>query len=950
MARVIVTRGIDVKTFPTAFATEKNKKTGAKPVWILMLTVNSVNYFIANRVLSIPSFTGSSPWPASTAITTKKWAKSWGQLQEGISNSLAEFNVSSYTFEAIIDPDASPNMETLCTQYDIEESAARLFLWFEGCTDFPQMMFSGFVKDITIPSDTSVILTIQDDSIKLERCYIGTKLDTTTYPLADPDDIGKVIPIVYNAVEKVPALCVDSGWVSSLVTDINGTEPSFRVSEIPTATLVGRTFSIDDEQMTVTASAAAAPYENKAFAGCGSTISSTSTASGTTQSSLINGNRLTPGGLPDLWKSAVAASGGSPVTLEITFTAPMLVDKFNIFFPADDLASTVEPVLNSTTGTLYTGQAFTIDIYIGYWLNIGVSYGNAYRWRQWNSTGDVATKARVVFTSNCAGGYACCAEIEVWGRLDGAPAGNWLTVTRAVNGTLAAVHTKAATAIEKKTTPLVYLCSDRPLNSIDTIHAKVRGVLVDITDDCTTYLDIAAGDFAGKYVGKAGFTIPDIAAVHQRISLQLIGDVTASDPGHSHNTGTSGDTSVTHTATGVSNTLTESIFTWTASENQSRFPGARELSKTVNFTAITGTIKTCNLTVSVSGYLPSTGGYWYLLLGGKRITPYMTSFADSPTITQDATSMQGNDLTLVVAAIPTGAAGTSLTAYAGGTIVSASRSITYNNGATVTIVPGPSLVAVENTLELTGNSVADVMIGSSVLVTMTRTMASVSAIFDDVLSRTSLSASTVSLTGTLPASYALDGAITESDTALRILNRLAMQIICFFKFSGGVPRLIYRTGSPTSVKTIAAVKTSGGRSTLFRQKTATTEIINKIDLQYLLDYSKPKGPTAFRAVSTGEWAATQAVYGVQENPNLFFFDFVKSATHADDLKFFYLLKYLSRHWLYTFDAFLDNCEIEFADYITMSFVAGSPLGQVIRAEYYPGDTSRTHVIRLTVIV
>lgn len=235
-----------MKTFPAAFTIEKNKMTGSKPVWILRL---ATGYFIAGRAITIPAFTGSSPWPASTVVTTLAWGKSFGSVKNGISGAIDEYQVSEWGVELIIDPDATINIEDLVVA-GLESEPADLYLWFEGCTDPPQLIFPGFVREITDLTDTSVSLSIQDETIKLEKCYIGETVSQTNYPSALAADVGKLIPIPFGSRSKVPAVSLDACKQTTLKTACSAADTSLYFSDM-TQLSVGMTILLEAEQVYV---------------------------------------------------------------------------------------------------------------------------------------------------------------------------------------------------------------------------------------------------------------------------------------------------------------------------------------------------------------------------------------------------------------------------------------------------------------------------------------------------------------------------------------------------------------------------------------------------------------------------------------------------------------------------------------------------------------------------
>lgn len=206
-----------MKTFPPSFTIEKNRTDGPHPIWILRLTVGGTDYYLSDLATSILPYSGSSPWPAATTINTLAWVKSWGSIQEGISGALGEFHVSDFSLTALIDPVYPTNMETLVTNSSLEQSPVELYQWFYGNNDPPQRIFKGRIRDVGDLTDTTVSLSIQDESILLEKCYIGRKVTLAAYPQAAASDVGKVVPIPFGSISKAPSLAL-AGCIQTLLT------------------------------------------------------------------------------------------------------------------------------------------------------------------------------------------------------------------------------------------------------------------------------------------------------------------------------------------------------------------------------------------------------------------------------------------------------------------------------------------------------------------------------------------------------------------------------------------------------------------------------------------------------------------------------------------------------------------------------------------------------------
>jgi len=149
---------------------------------------------------------------------------------------------------------------------------------------------------------------------------------------------------------------------------------------------------------------------------------------------------------------------------------------------------------------------------------------------------------------------------------------------------------------------------------------------------------------------------------------------------------------------------------------------------------------------------------------------------------------------------------------------------------------------------------------------------------------------------------------------------------------------------------IAACRlSSDGKRVLTRKKTEISEVINKINLLYNRDWSKDKSDTAYRSTKLVQDTTSQSVYGLQEQPSTFQFDFIALDADATALNSFYLANYKDRHWIAEFEVFLDHSEIEFGDYVQLDFLGGA-CGTVLSASHSPGTSSQMDIIKLTVLI
>ena len=251
------------------------------------------------------------------------------------------------------------------------------------------------------------------------------------------------------------------------------------------------------------------------------------------------------------------------------------------------------------------------------------------------------------------------------------------------------------------------------------------------------------------------------------------------------------------------------------------------------------------------------------------------------------------------------------------------------------------MIGVANTLGvvLTGNSVANTLVGDAILVDVNglANNAPQDAIAW-LLSRYGGYTGAVSKVGNFPAGYTINGAITETNTVLYWVNRIAFEFRSFFKFQSGAAKLIVRPDAFISAKTITKAQIDNFE----RVRSAYEDIINTINLRYDRDFSQAKGVGAYRGTKTVQDAASIAKYGEREKADIFFCNFITDPVLAASVVGFYLTWYAGRHWTYSLDCFLDQVELEFGDQIQTEYRAGLA-GMVRESGISPGNNDMDRV-------
>lgn len=236
-----------MKTFPTNFTTEKNKKTGASPVWILKCPFATGTIYLSDRAFTVASWNGG--------ITTKSWIKSWSAIDENVSGQIATPQVADFTITVINDPDDASNVGALLwnATNKPETTDCELYLWFSDlnpATDPPQKIFVGNIIDFEQEDELVYRLTLVDQSVRYDK-YVGIAIDTTTYPNADPDDIGKIGNIVYGTVKEVPARAVVAGALNYLANSMTASQTTMNLTDASRFPTSG-TVVVDAEKITYT--------------------------------------------------------------------------------------------------------------------------------------------------------------------------------------------------------------------------------------------------------------------------------------------------------------------------------------------------------------------------------------------------------------------------------------------------------------------------------------------------------------------------------------------------------------------------------------------------------------------------------------------------------------------------------------------------------------------------
>lgn len=204
--------------------------------------------------------------------------------------STESLNVGSLTFSgellsiSVIDEVLQRSGDLVCELPDNASNRAAIQLlvkavvWFWAVGDSEQGMdrlFEGFVSDPISRSGGKIRFDCVSMAARHNRT-ITFPLTVSDHPQANPDHIGKSVPVVYGTIESAPCLGIDSGSTTTLSADLNASSTTLTVTDnrlFPNSATV----RLDDEDI--------------AYAGRGSTNQLTGCTRGANGTTAVPHNR-----------------------------------------------------------------------------------------------------------------------------------------------------------------------------------------------------------------------------------------------------------------------------------------------------------------------------------------------------------------------------------------------------------------------------------------------------------------------------------------------------------------------------------------------------------------------------------------------------------------------------------------------------------------------------------
>ena len=150
------------------------------------------------------------------------------------------------------------SFSALIKQYGAQYAAVQIDLFFDGGNDATENLvpvFAGKIEDLPEQTTSRISVACSGYELDVANRFDHVVVDATTYPGADPDDVGKMVPQIYGTVKRSPAIAVDAGGKSTIVSAMTASSPgnsgTLEISDgtaFPTGSFV---LQVDSEQISI---------------------------------------------------------------------------------------------------------------------------------------------------------------------------------------------------------------------------------------------------------------------------------------------------------------------------------------------------------------------------------------------------------------------------------------------------------------------------------------------------------------------------------------------------------------------------------------------------------------------------------------------------------------------------------------------------------------------------
>lgn len=240
-------------TLTPAFAAEKNKPAGTRPLDVLKVKFSTGDLYVGIADVTIPNWGGGDR-------AVRGWVQEFGRVDDVIAPPLDDSPILTGDMSIrLLAQDGQDGADTFWTRLNDpvnkpEQTVAELYLWFIGldaATSPPMKRWAGMIKNWRWHDEMTLDVELGDSAELIDQ-PLGRLVTRATFPNADPDAVGSIEPIVYGAVRSVPCRAIDAGPNSPLSLDLSAAAAALHYSQFGTTFAAAGQVYVDQEQITYT--------------------------------------------------------------------------------------------------------------------------------------------------------------------------------------------------------------------------------------------------------------------------------------------------------------------------------------------------------------------------------------------------------------------------------------------------------------------------------------------------------------------------------------------------------------------------------------------------------------------------------------------------------------------------------------------------------------------------
>ena len=255
----------------SSFNTSAIDNPYVEPILLLKIEFNGLTLYLCDR-----GFGSGENYCVFDSQLYEPLILSWDTITCGKINPTT-YSVDPGELSIVIDNNTAVGGASRFTElfdtYDVHYTTVTASLIFEGASATADRIdiFKGEIEELRNMMTDQVTVIITDYALSISNKFSYDVVETVTYPGADPDDIGKMLPQCYGRCDKVPFMAVDAGAITTLAEEASKTDTTLTLTDSSYLPSSG-TIQIDTEQITYTGNT------NNQLTGCTRGANSTTAA------------------------------------------------------------------------------------------------------------------------------------------------------------------------------------------------------------------------------------------------------------------------------------------------------------------------------------------------------------------------------------------------------------------------------------------------------------------------------------------------------------------------------------------------------------------------------------------------------------------------------------------------------------------------------------------------